>query len=368
MASRTPTRMIVALLALGSSLATLGRRRPVAAPRRILVAHHLLLGDTFMLTPLLAKLRERYPEAEVVMATPTAIAPLYQHRPYGVTAVPHDPRDTATLKGLLAKPGFDLAIVPGDNRFSWLARALGARWIIAFAGDRPAYKSWPVDDLIPYPDTPGAWGDMVTGLVPGPPPAPYRPADWRAPDCRPFDIPSAPFAVLHVGASTPLKFWPAERWRMIAAHLEARGISVALSAGPGEEQLVKAVDPAGNYRRYAGVLDLAQLWRLLSRASVLICPDTGIAHLGRIVGTPTVTLFGPGSRVLSGAGDFWRDSRYRAVTVEPFPCRDQHLVFKRKLAWVQRCYRSTGECHDNRCMQAIGVDMVVSAMEGLLKP
>ena len=32
-------------------------------PRRILVAHHLLLGDTLMLTPLLKKLRTLHPDA-----------------------------------------------------------------------------------------------------------------------------------------------------------------------------------------------------------------------------------------------------------------------------------------------------------------
>jgi hypothetical protein len=32
-----------------------------------LIAHHLLLGDTIMLTPLLAKCHARGPEAEIVM-------------------------------------------------------------------------------------------------------------------------------------------------------------------------------------------------------------------------------------------------------------------------------------------------------------
>lgn len=366
MASRASTRVLVVLLALLRSLSSLGRRRPSDAPRRILVAHHLLLGDTLMLTPLLAKLRARYPAAEIVMTTPTAIAPLYQYHPYGVIAEPYDPRKGATLASLFSRPNFDLAIVPGDNRFSWLARALGARWVIAFAGDRPAYKSWPVDDLIPYPDAPGAWGDMVASLIPGPPPTPYRTADWRAPDSQSFDVPPAPYVVLHVGASTPLKRWPAEYWRTLATRLKARGLAVALSAGPSEEQLIADIDPTGSYHAYAGTLDLAQVWRLLTKASALICPDTGIAHLGRIVGVPTVTLFGPGSHVLSGAGDFWRDSPYRAVTVDPFPCRNQHLVFKRNLTWVQRCYRSVGECNDNQCMQAIIPDMVLSALDKLL--
>jgi ADP-heptose:LPS heptosyltransferase len=363
MASRAPARGLIIARALRRG-AGLGRSRPRESPRRILVAHHLLLGDTLLLTPLLAKLRERYPEAEIVMSTPAAFVPLYQHRPYGVTAVPYDLRDRDSVRALLRQPAFDLAVVPGDNWHSWLARAAGARWIVAFAGDRPAYKNWPVDEPVPYPDRPGAWGDLVAGLVPGPAPAPYRPAQWPAPDCRPFDPPPSPYAVLHIGARNPLRLWSAERWRALAAHLAGRGLTVAWSGGPGEERYVEEVGP-GMPHSYAGRLDLAQLWRLLRNARLLVCADTGVAHLGRVTGVPTVTLFGPGSAVLFGAGDFWRDSPYRAVTIEDFPCRDQHSLFKRDIPWMRHCSRPPTECAANRCMQAIAPEQVLSAIEEL---
>ena len=98
-----------------------------------------------------------------------------------------------------------------------------------------------------------------------------------------------------------------------------------------------------------------------------MAPDTGIAHLGRIVDVPTVALFGPGSAVLCGAGDFWRDARYRAVTVDPFPCRDQRVLFKRDIDWVRRCGRSVAECPQHLCMPAIGVDAVQDAIVSLLE-
>ena len=115
-------------------------------PRRILVAHHLLLGDTLMLTPLLKKLRTLHPTADIAMTVPVPIVPLYATQPYGVRALPFDPRDSAAA--LYAEPAFDLAFVPGDNRYAWLAAAMRARWIVAFDGDRPATKSWPVDELV----------------------------------------------------------------------------------------------------------------------------------------------------------------------------------------------------------------------------
>ena len=199
-------------------------------PRRILVLHRLLLGDTLMVTALLAKLRARFPAADIVMTVAPAYAPLYAGRPYGVTVLPLEPRDIGTLWPLLFAPRFDLAILPADNRWSWLARAIGARWIVGIAGDRPGHKNWPVDELVPYSTTPTAYGDTAAELIPGPPPAPYRIDDWPPPPNDGSLQLDDPYAVLHVGASSRLKLWPADRWRALAAALEATGLTVVWSA------------------------------------------------------------------------------------------------------------------------------------------
>jgi ADP-heptose:LPS heptosyltransferase len=363
--SRFPGRARVVIRALVSRVVHGGHRSRSPEPRRILIAHHLLLGDTLMLTALVAKLRERHPAADLVMALPDAYAPLYARSPYGVRAIGWSPRDPAASP-LWRERGFDLALVPGDNRFSWLALALDARWIVAFAGDRPATKSWPVDELWRYPDVAAAWGDMVAGLIEGPPPAAYRAGNWPAP---PSDsgvaAPPGRYAVLHVGARTALRRWDPARWAALAARVAARGIEPVWSAGRGEEGLVCACDPDARHRSFAGALSLPQLWHLLAGAAVLVSPDTGVAHLGRVVGTPTVALFGPGSATLTGAGAFWREMPYRAVTVDPFPCRDQRVLFKREIAWVRRCGRTLAECPHPRCMDAIDVDAVAAAIGSL---
>lgn len=364
MASRLPGRLLNLRLAARHRLATLGRRRRPHRPGRILVCHHLLLGDTVMLAPLLSKLRALHPGAEVVLTAPIAFAPLFASRPWGVQVRPFDPRRPETLRALMDGEPFDLALVPGDNRFSWTAQALGARWIVAFEGDRPAYKSWPVDESRPWPRSPMALGDIFATLVEGPAPPPYGESQWPAPPHLAFDWPARPFAVLHVGASTRLKFWPAARWRALAAALEERGLQVVFTIGRGERPLVDAVDPAGRFERFE--LELAQVFTLLRQAALLVAPDTGIAHLARVTGTPTVALFGPGSTHLFGPGEFWRDAPWSAVTVAPFPCRDQHRLFKRELPWVVRCSRSPRECPSPRCMEAIEVEAVIGACERML--
>lgn len=367
MSSRAPSRLLTTALLLLRLGGLLSRRRPVS-PRRILVLHHLLLGDTLMLTPLLAKLRASHPDSEIVLTLPKALMPLYAGRPYRVTPVAWDPRDAATLLRIVRRwpGGFDLAVVPGDNRWSWLARALGARWVVAHAGDRPAWKNWMVDEALAYPGAPAAWGDMIAALVDGPPPEPYRARDWPAPAAREFERPAGRYAVLHVGAGNPLRFWPAENWRALASWLSDRGIEPVWSGGPREDAIVAAVDPAGRYRSYAGALDLAQLWRLFADAALLVSPDTGVAHLGRLTGTPALTLFGPGSAVVFGKGEFWRDSPYVAVTIDPFPCRDQSTLFKREIAWVRHCRRRPGECGQPRCMQALLPEAVIARADALL--
>jgi ADP-heptose:LPS heptosyltransferase len=152
----------------------------------------------------------------------------------------------------------------------------------------------------------------------------------------------------------------------VAAALERRGIAPVWSAGRGEEAIARSVDAEGRYASFAGKLDLAQLWHLVAGARVLIAPDTGVAHLGRVVFTPSITLYGPGSAVLCAPGDFWSDAPQRALTVDPFPCRDQRMLFRRELDWVRRCTRTPAECASPRCMEAIETGRVLEAIEELL--
>lgn len=358
------TRSRIVLAALGT---TPVRGRPEGEPRRVLVAHHpQMIGDTLLLSPLYAKLRHRWPACEIVITTSGATQPLYAARPWGVEALRYDPRDAATFRAFRKEGGYDLAIVPGDNRYGWFARGAGARWVTGFAGDRPAYKNLLLDELRAYPQAPGMWGELAAGLVPGADPPPYSIAQWPAPPFAPFERPRAPYAVIQLGASTPLKRWPEERWRSLAEHLEGRGLAVVWTGAAEDQPVVGRVDPERRRASYAGRLDLAQLWALLAGARVLASPDTGVAHLGRIVGVPTVTLFGPGSHVVAGAGRFWRDSPWRAVVVDPFACRDQRTLFKRRVEWVRRCGRSTRECPEPRCMQAITLGAVTAAIGELV--
>jgi ADP-heptose:LPS heptosyltransferase len=328
--SRWPARLAIATRALARTKA---KERPTD-PAEILVVATLLIGDALLLAPLLAKLRARYPRAKLRMTMSPPVVPLFAGRPYGVEARGFSPRDARTVAGPADWPAPDLAFVPGDNRNSWLAAALGARWIVAFDGDRPAYKSWAVDERVAFPSGPAAWHDIAAMLVDGPAPAPYRAGDWPAVPCAPYERPTGRYAVLHVEASTPHKHWPEAKWLELATLLAKEGLLPVWSAGPAGLDLIKRIDAAGRYPAIGHRLDLAQLWNLIAGAGLLVCPDTGTSHMGKLTGTPTVTLYGPGSAPLFGRGAFWREAPFREVVDRDLPPREQQTLFKRPLAWL----------------------------------
>jgi ADP-heptose:LPS heptosyltransferase len=365
MSTRFWTRLLIAGLALRHLLAGGVRRRPTT-PHRILVIAPLFAGDALLLTPLLAKLRRQHPSCELYLIAGGAVQSLYQRRPYGAQAGVFDPRDPGTLLALRRWPVADFAIVAGESRYSWLALALGARWIVGFGGERRRLQNGALDERIPLPLQPAAWGDMAGMLIHGAPAAPYRAGDWPDPGFAAFEFPPSPYCLLHVEASSPLKHWEEAKWLALAQWLASRGMTVVWSAGRGGKDLIKRIDPVGRFPALGWQLDLAQLWHLVKRSALLVSVDTSVGHIGKLTGTPTLVLFGPGSASLYGAGDFWRESPWRAATVLDFPCRDQRVLFKREIPWIRRCDRRPGQCAAPRCMHAIESDPVREQLVQLL--
>ena len=364
---RTANRVRALAGALARALALPRTSMRPPAPRKILVLHELLLGDTLMLAPLLAALRSHYPEATLFVTSNPAYASLFSGKPYGATVLPYSERRPDALHALARARNCDLAVLPGDNRHAIAARAIGAKWIVGFAGGRPAWRNRAVDELVEWPSKPTALADifaLLSGLEPSEiDKLHYGEGDWPAPAFEPFERPSSPYAVLHVGAGSPLRLWEAEKWRAVAEALAERKIDVAWSAARHETALVQAIDPLGAYRSFAGRLDLGQLWNLLAGARAAVTLDTGIAHMAKLTRTPVTTLFGPGSAQLFGRGHFWSRNKFAEVTVPQFSCRDQRTLFKREIGWVRRCNRTVPECPRARCMEAIAPAQVIAALK-----
>lgn len=361
--SRFPLRAAIAWQSLGTAIG----RAPPKKVERVLIAHNLLLGDTLMLASLLAGLRAQYPKAILAMTCAEAFLPLYEGHPYGVEAIPFDPREPESLTRIAALGPFDLAIVPGESRHGWLARAAGARWVRGYRGGAWYYQA-ALDERCELPDHLQPLVDIMGGLAKHDPGL-FNPSDWPSPAPGSFKPPDDAYAVFHLGAGSPLKYWPPERWHALAETLVQRfGLIPVLSAGPGQEGLVRAADPRRQFLEVAGRLDLRDMWQLLKKATLLVSPDTGIAHLARLTKTPSVVLFGPGQAGLYGPGRFFADTAYRAVTIAEMSCRNETRLFERTRPWIRTCVRAPSACHFKaRCSTGISVESVISAIHEVLK-
>lgn len=101
------------------------------------------------------------------------------------------------------------------------------------------------------------------------------------------------FAIVNPGAGWGSKCWPAERFGEVAKRLATNGIASVINAGPGEEELGKAVENASGGAAMQLSTTLSELIALTRRATLFIGGDTGPLHLAVALNTPSVALFGP---------------------------------------------------------------------------
>jgi glycosyl transferase family 9 (putative heptosyltransferase) len=105
--------------------------------------------------------------------------------------------------------------------------------------------------------------------------------------------------VVHPGAASGSRRWPAERWGEVAAALMQDGSAVVVTAGPDEHELARSVAHRAESQSRSGTATVAQglslpgLAELVAAASVVLSGDTGVAHLATALRTPSVVLFGP---------------------------------------------------------------------------
>ncbi|MBC8102319.1 MAG: glycosyltransferase family 9 protein [Cytophagales bacterium] len=106
-----------------------------------------------------------------------------------------------------------------------------------------------------------------------------------------------------VGASTPEKAWPPERWAMLVGILRGQGVRLVLLGGAGErETAARITEMAGGVvaADLVGRTPLKVLASVLAQCDVVIGGDSGPTHLAVAVGTPVVGLYGVTDPVRTG--------------------------------------------------------------------
>lgn len=144
------------------------------------------------------------------------------------------------------------------------------------------------------------------------------------------------------GAGWKLREWMPERFAAIGDKLVERfNADVLIFGGQKETKLVQTV---ANLMKapaipFAGDLQIRQLAACIEKCDLFLTNDTGPMHIAAAVGTPTVSLFGPGNHI-----------RFQ-------PLGTIHQMIRHDVP-CSPCKQFTDKCKDNICMKGISVDEV----------
>ncbi len=268
------------------------------------------IGDLVLTTPVIAALRDKFPEAVLTLIVSREGAPLLPAIT-GVdrTYVIHRKLSDVKIFRAVALEKFDYCLdFTGNDRSALLAWLSGAQKRIASNWTRVqskfragAYNEFVADrvsDLhtLDFHLTllePLGIRNVSTAIKLQPPAAREKANDIR----RGHKI-DHPFVIFHPGSARKEKFWHAQRWAEVIdyARTVLKFTPVLTSGNSALEQRhiaeikSKLAQPVADL---SGKIDLLTLTALVEQARMIVTVDTAPMHLAAAVRTPQVVLFGP---------------------------------------------------------------------------
>jgi lipopolysaccharide heptosyltransferase II len=320
-------------------------------PFRILIRSSNWLGDAVMSVPAVRAIKNGRPDAQVAIAAPAKIAPMWKLVPE-VDAIISLPNDSllSAVSLLKRRPAFEVAILfPNSLRValeSWLSgipRRIGYHW---------HWRRWLLNQTVPDPRKPG-------------PPEHHSLRFLRiAYECgaETSNIQQPTFEIQIAGAHQPTKLalcagaeygpakrWPPERFAEVAAKISAQSSAQWILFGTKKdaaigEQIAAAIGDHCVNR--IGHTTLDQLIGELRECRLLLTNDTGTMHLAALLGVPVVAIFGSTEPRLTG------------------PLGNRHVILRHQVE-CSPCFLR--ECPiDFRCMKAVSAQEAADAVLSIL--
>ena len=172
-----------------------------------------------------------------------------------------------------------------------------------------------------------------------------------------FRSPNMPLIVISPCSSQRarnFRNWRIDRYAEIIAHLRARSARVVITGGPTdvERQYGDALSRGGAAENLVGTTSLKQLVALFAAADLVICPDSGPAHMATAVNTPVLGLYATSNPARTGP------YVSRELTVNRYPQAVERYIGKplESLRWGARVRHADA-------MDLITVDDVIDKID-----
>lgn len=280
---------------------------------RIVAIRPGALGDTLLIFPALALIREAWPEAHMTLVARRDVLPLARAWGLADAVSSYDAPEWSALFAEAPPADCSLrAAVAGRVVVAWLAdtdggvtanlTAMEARQVVigpgrprVDVGEHAALQlAAPLREMdIAVPCDVAAL--PMPGSRAGMPALPYREVDVAS--MSGLVEQGMGTVALHPGSGGAGKRWPPERFAALAQEIGARGLRALLIEGPQDEAVIGATlaeaARRGTRPDVARGLDIMELAALLAGCAAYVGNDSGVSHLAGILGVRTLALFGP---------------------------------------------------------------------------
>jgi heptosyltransferase I len=341
-----------------------------APPRSVCILRLSAIGDTCHVVPVIRTLQQAWPDTQltwIVGRTEARLMQLIEGVEF-ITVAKHSVSDSRrTLRTALAGRGFDVLLhmqlslrasllaqcVPAPIKLGFdRARARELQWLFTNARIAARSREHVLDSFFGFPAALGIQQRLLRWDVPLPNSARAYAAQL-IPDSRAT-------LVISPCSSHVLRNWRAERYAALAAHAVNRhGMRVILAGGPTEleRRTGEAIERMSGVPlvNQIGKDTLPELLALLGRATVLLTPDSGPAHMATMVGTPVIGLYAATNPARTGP----YLSRGWCVDAYPRAARAFRGCDPQQLPW-------THKIEEPGVMDLIAVEEVTAKLDQLL--
>lgn len=334
------------------------------AIRHIVVVRLSALGDIVLTVPLIHNLTRLFPEAKITWVISKEFYPLVEglaNVEFVVISKPKKISDYLNIRKQFAGQECDVLLALQANmRVNLIYKMIKAKRKIGFDTHRARDgQRWFIQEQIPY--KPEHLMEGFLGFLK--PLTIDKPViDWRLPistadyQWAHAQLPSDKVLVLHPMASKVERNWSIESYAQLIhfAHHDLN-YAIIVTGGPSllEQNLAQAIIEKCNVPvlNLVGKSTLKQLAALLGSVNVVVCPDTGPAHMASAMGTPVIGLYAVARPELTGPY-FSKD-----LTVNKYPQAVKQFLQKEieEVDWHTRV-------HHPQAMSLISVDDVVEKL------